>query len=120
MIQLYSNLISNSLKYRKPTEKPLIRISSSVAKTDKVSKRLALDKNKRYYHIAFSDNGIGFEKEHVERIFKIFQRLHGKTEFEGTGIGLAICLRIVQGHQGHISAEVGENGGAVFNILLPL
>ena len=120
MIQLFGNLMSNSLKYRKAGVKPVISIRGSVAKDEKVAKRMVLDRNKKYYHIEFSDNGIGFQKEYVDKIFKIFQRLHGKTEFEGTGIGLAICLRIIQNHQGHISAAVGENGGAVFNILLPV
>jgi hypothetical protein len=77
------------------------------------------DKHKKYYHIEFQDNGIGFHQDHAERIFRIFQRLHGKNEFEGTGIGLAICLKIVQNHQGSISAAVGENGGAVFHVILP-
>lgn len=119
MIQLFSNLLSNSLKYHKRGVKPVIKISASVAKNDKIAKRMALDRSKKYWHITFSDNGIGFDKDHVDRIFRIFQRLHGKTEFEGTGIGLAICRRIVQSHRGHISAVVGENGGAVFNIVLP-
>ncbi len=119
MTQLFGNLLSNSLKYHKDGVKPVIKIFASIAKLEKVAKRLVLDKHKTYYHIQFSDNGIGFDKDHVERIFRIFQRLHGKTEFEGTGIGLAICNRIVQNHKGHISAAVGENGGATFDILLP-
>lgn len=57
---------------------------------------MALDPDKKYWHIEFSDNGIGFEQEHVDRIFRVFQRLHGKTDFEGTGIGLALCRKIVQ------------------------
>jgi PAS domain S-box-containing protein len=119
MIQLFGNLMSNALKYRKSDVKPIIRISCSVAKPEKLTRRIALDRDKQHYHIEFSDNGIGFHKDHVDKIFKIFQRLHGKAEFEGTGIGLAIALKIIQKHQGHISAAVGENGGAVFNILLP-
>lgn len=119
MIQLFGNLMSNALKYRRPDVKPSIRILCSVAKEEKVARRMALDKSKKYYHIEFSDNGIGFHKDHIDKIFKIFQRLHGKAEFEGTGIGLAIALKIIQKHQGHISAGVGESGGAVFDILLP-
>lgn len=119
MNQLFSNLISNSLKYRKVNTSPVIKITAGIASEEKVKKRMALDPKKKYYHIEYSDNGIGFHEDQVERIFKIFQRLHGKTEFEGTGIGLAICLRIVHNHNGHISAAVGQNGGAVFNILLP-
>ncbi|MEI9921313.1 MAG: PAS domain-containing protein [Bacteroidota bacterium] len=119
MIQLFGNLMSNALKYRTPGINPSIKISVSAAKQEKVAKRMALDPNKKYWHIEFSDNGIGFNEEHADKIFRIFQRLHGKTEYEGTGVGLAICLKIVHNHQGHISAAVGENGGAVFNILLP-
>jgi PAS domain S-box-containing protein len=119
IIQLFSNLLSNSLKFRRQGVKPVIKISASVAEKEKVAKRFVLDNSREYYHIEFSDNGIGFSEDHVDRIFRIFQRLHRKTEFEGTGIGLAICRRIVQNHHGHISAAVGDNGGAVFNILLP-
>lgn len=119
MTQLFSNLLSNSLKYKKEHVKPIIKISTSIATAEKVAKRMVLDGRKKYYHIQFSDNGIGFHEEYVDRIFKIFQRLHGKNEFEGTGIGLAICLKIVQNHQGHISATGRAGGGAVFNILLP-
>jgi hypothetical protein len=119
MIQLFNNLMSNSLKYRRPGVSPVIQISCSVAKEEKVAKRMALNPAKKYFHLEFRDNGIGFHEDYVDRIFKIFQRLHGKTEFEGTGIGLAIVLKIIQKHQGHISAMVGENGGAIFNILLP-
>lgn len=118
MIQLFDNLMSNSLKYTQPGVKPIIRITASIAKKEKLDKHPYLPLNRKYHHIAFSDNGIGFDQEHADRIFKIFQRLHGKAEFEGTGIGLSICRKIVQSHQGHISAAVGENGGAVFNILL--
>ena len=119
MTQLFNNLMSNALKYIRPGMPPCIQISAAIAKKEKVESHPQLSTNKKYYHITFSDNGIGFEQEHADRIFKIFQRLHGKAEFEGTGIGLSICRKIVQSHQGHISAAVGENGGAVFNILLP-
>lgn len=120
MTQLFSNLMSNALKYIKPGVPPVIKISAAIAKKEKIASHPQLDQNKKYYHIQFTDNGIGFDQEHADRIFKIFQRLHGKTEFEGTGIGLSICRKIVQTHQGHIAAAVGENGGAIFNIVLPL
>ncbi len=119
MNQLFNNLMSNALKFSIPTVHPIIKISSSIAKSDILSNHPQLDRNKKYHHIIFADNGIGFDQEHADKIFKIFQRLHAKTEFEGTGIGLSICRKIVHTHQGHISASIGENGGAVFNILLP-
>lgn len=120
MTQLFSNLMSNALKYVKPDVAPVIKISATIAKKEKIESHPQLDPTRKYYHIQFSDNGIGFDQEHADRIFKIFQRLHGKTEYEGTGIGLSICRKIVQTHEGHIAAAVGENGGAVFNIVLPI
>jgi PAS domain S-box-containing protein len=119
MSQLFGNLLSNSLKFTRPGIKPVIKISGSVAKKEMIAKHPILNADKKYHHIQFSDNGIGFDAEHVERIFRIFQRLHGMNEFEGTGIGLSICKKIVQSHDGHIAAAQGEDGGAVFNILLP-
>lgn len=119
MTQLFSNLLSNSLKYTKPGSMPVISITTAPAKKETVFMHPQLNQQKDYYHIRFSDNGIGFDQEHADRIFKIFQRLHAKTEFEGTGIGLSICRKIVNSHEGHISAAPGANGGAVFNILLP-
>jgi PAS domain S-box-containing protein len=119
MTQLFSNLMSNSLKYTKPGVSPVISISSSVATKEKVKRHPQLDAHKKYHHIQFSDNGIGFDQEHADRIFKIFQRLHAKADYEGTGIGLSICRKIVNTHLGHISAAVGAHGGAVFHILLP-
>lgn len=120
MIQLFSNLLSNSLKYSRSDVRPEIHITLASAKKEKVESHPQLNQHKAYYHIRFSDNGIGFSPEHADRIFKIFQRLHGKTDYEGTGIGLSICRKILHTHQGHIAAAVGENGGAVFNILLPV
>ena len=119
MIQLFSNLMSNALKYRRHGISPVIKISCSIVTDEMLPKGVVLDKNQRYYHIVFGDNGIGFDEDHVDKIFKIFQRLHGRNEFEGTGVGLAIYRRIVQNHHGHISAAVGASRGAVFNILLP-
>ncbi|MES2514396.1 MAG: PAS domain-containing protein [Bacteroidota bacterium] len=119
MIQLFSNLMSNSLKYIRPEIRPVIKITLATASAQEVLSHPQLDQLKKYHHIQFSDNGIGFDQEHADRIFKIFQRLHAKTEFEGTGIGLSICRKIVNTHEGHIAAAVGDNGGAVFHILLP-
>ena len=80
---------------------------------------MGLDVQGDYYSIRFSDNGIGFKKEHAVQIFNIFQRLHRKAEFEGTGIGLAMCKKIVLNHQGDIHAAASSENGAVFQVILP-
>jgi signal transduction histidine kinase len=120
MLQLFSNLMSNALKFTKENVKPVIRIVGSIAPDKKVATHPQLPSDKKYYLIEFSDNGTGFDQEYADRIFKIFQRLHDKNDYEGTGIGLSICRKIVQSHDGHISATSMGNGGAKFNILLPV
>lgn len=119
LVQLFSNLLSNSLKFARADIAPHIVISSTIAKKSKVEKHPQLGGSKEYYHIQFKDNGIGFDQDYADKIFKIFQRLHNKMDYEGTGIGLSICRKIVQTHKGHISANSSDNGGAVFNILFP-
>lgn len=119
MQQLFQNLISNALKFVKPNQIPKIWIEAEEAHKKELSK-LGLDyKNKSYYKIKVKDNGIGFDPEYAERIFVIFQRLHGRSEFEGTGLGLAICRKIVENHQGLIYAESIPNNGATFVMFLP-
>ncbi len=117
--QLFYNLISNSLKFSNP-QKPLhIDINSEHAKGDKF-KNESLEGNAEYCHITVADNGIGFEPQYSEKIFELFQHLHGKNEYQGTGIGLAIVKRIVENHNGIIAAK-GELGkGATFDIYLPV
>ncbi len=116
--QLFQYLLSNSLKFVKPDEQPVITIKHSfVMAQDKLHYQLA-DANK-YHKLEFSDNGIGFENEFAGKIFAIFQRLHGRSEYEGSGIGLSICKKIVEHHGGVIYAS-GESGvGATFTIILP-
>lgn len=119
MQQLFSNLLSNSLKYSKENNTPIIDINCTEisAKSEAVLKDKSL---KRYYKINFTDNGIGFEQEYAEKIFLLFNRLHGKTEYQGTGVGLAICKKIVENHKGYIFA-IGKPGqGATFTIFLPV
>jgi light-regulated signal transduction histidine kinase (bacteriophytochrome) len=79
-----------------------------------------LDPNLKYHKITVRDNGIGFENEYSERIFEVFQRLHTRNEYEGTGIGLAICKKIVENHQGIITAASQSQKGATFTIYLPV
>jgi PAS domain S-box-containing protein len=119
MAQLFGNLISNALKFKREGVAPVISIQVEKMTDKEVKKLPQLDFNKSFYHIIFSDNGIGFNDEYAEQIFNIFQRLHGKTQFAGTGIGLAICKKVVQNHQGDIYATGKEGQGAVFHIVLP-
>ncbi|MBA4853004.1 ATP-binding protein [Emticicia sp. BO119] len=114
--QLFSNLISNSLKFS--TEKPRINISSKIEKGKQVN-NLA-NPEQSFVHLIFEDNGIGFPEEFKEKIFNLFQRLHGKSEYSGTGIGLSIVKKIVEQHKGYISAESKTGEGAIFNIWLPV
>jgi PAS domain S-box-containing protein len=118
MNQLFSNLISNSLKYC--TETPVIKIKSRLINSFDIADYKNEDAVRQFVEIKFTDNGIGFEKQYSEQIFKLFQRLHGKTEFSGTGIGLSICKKIVDQHEGYISAESVPGEGATFTVQLPL
>ncbi len=115
--QLFSNIINNSLKYTKNT--PVITITCDRLTTAEVNSYHKLDKNLPYYRIQFIDNGIGFEPQYSEQIFAIFQRLHGKQSYSGTGIGLALCKKIVENHHGIIYAEGQLNEGATFTIIMP-
>jgi len=116
--QLFINLIGNSLKYSQPDVHPEITIE-----TEKVLSKDypdLLDQNiKKFYKISFSDNGMGFDPQFKETIFILFQRLHSKTDYPGTGIGLAICKKIVENHKGHITAESNIGKGSVFTVFLP-
>jgi PAS domain S-box-containing protein len=116
--QLISNILSNSLKFSKPGTVPHIIIKADVVEGKKIQS-MGADPGKKYHHISVSDNGIGFQPEYKARIFEIFQRLHSKDQYMGTGIGLAICKKIVENHNGFISADGEENAGAVFHIYLP-
>lgn len=117
MSQLFNNLISNSLKYNRPDVQPEINISATFLHKGE-DKRM--DKETDYYKIEFKDNGIGFNQEYAGKIFDIFQRLHPKSEYSGTGIGLSICKKIVMNHHGHIEVMASEDTGTVFTILLPV
>lgn len=116
--QLFTNLVQNSIKFRKMNEESVITISTFFATKEEV-KKYKLKMHKQYLKIEFEDNGIGFEETYNEKIFNVFQRLNAKTEYKGSGIGLSICRKIVDNHQGHIFAEGRLNEGAKFVILLP-
>jgi PAS domain S-box-containing protein len=117
--QLMQNLLGNALKFSRPNVAPVIVIKSVIVPGSQVNVPLAYPKN-NYCHLAFSDNGIGFDPQYKSKIFEVFQRLHGRNEYEGTGIGLAIVKKIVENHNGFIDV-VGELGkGTTFNIYIPI
>lgn len=116
--QLMKNLVSNAIKFSKPDVPPHIIIRGKVAKGSELEPKELADEQE-YCHIVVSDNGIGFEPGYSERIFEVFKRLYGKDEYPGTGIGLAIAKKIVDNHDGIITAAGEPNAGATFNIYLP-
>jgi PAS domain S-box-containing protein len=118
MNQLFTNLVGNALKFTKPNEAPRLHVGCTMLSQQAVLD-LGLEENRCYYDLAFKDNGIGFSEQYAEQIFVIFQRLHGRHLYGGTGIGLALCRRIVNNHQGVIYAASKENEGAVFHVVLP-
>lgn len=118
MVQVFSNLISNAIKFAKHGVPPEITISSTVASANQIQ-HLKLNHNKKYYAISVSDNGIGLPKGVEGKIFEVFQRLHGRHEYEGTGIGLAIVKKIISNHRGSIKTESVEGEGSTFTIFLP-
>ncbi|TDE01699.1 sensor histidine kinase [Flavobacterium sandaracinum] len=115
--QLFINLISNSLKYSKENSSPIIKINCEMI--DAHEAKILPDNNIKYYKITFKDNGIGFEQEYATKIFILFNRLHNKNEYQGTGIGLAICQKIVENHKGFIEAKGEINIGSTFTVYFP-
>jgi len=120
MRPLFSNLINNALKYSKKDTEPVIDIyAEQETGAEKVEGLNGL-RSKKFWRIFVEDNGIGFDQKYAEQIFDMFVRLHGNSEYEGTGIGLALCKQIVEKHHGFISALSKENNGATFIISLPV
>ncbi len=117
---VFQNLISNALKFSKPDEDPKIEINCSLAEMKDVQKHSQLDMNTNYHKITIQDNGIGFEKDYSEKIFAIFQRLHGREAFDGTGIGLSISKKIIEKFEGVIYASSEPGKGSIFTLLLPI
>jgi light-regulated signal transduction histidine kinase (bacteriophytochrome) len=113
--QVFQNLISNALKYRHPDRPTVVHITAAIRPV--ASGRSAVS---QALEISMSDNGIGFEERHRERIFEPFQRLHSMDDYEGSGIGLAICRKIINRHGGAITAAGHPGEGAVFTFTLPL
>lgn len=119
MRQLFQNLLSNSLKFTRADATPIIKVTHRYITFDTVL-HPGLRPANSYLEIQITDNGIGFEKEFQEKIFAVFQRLHHRHQYEGTGIGLAICRKILKNYGGTIVAEGQPNGGATFTLTLPL
>jgi len=123
--QVISNLTTNALKFSRPGVPPRITIKSTIAEGDKLQNENAdlsggsLSPNKNYCHLSFTDNGIGFDPQYKDKIFEVFQRLHDETNYSGTGIGLAIVKKIVEYHNGVITATAEVNKGARFDIYIP-
>jgi hypothetical protein len=117
--QLFNNIMGNSLKYAKSDEDLKITIATKIVSGQDVPYHVIENTNK-YYKISISDNGIGFDQQYANSIFTIFHRLHDNKVYSGTGIGLAICKKIVENHKGCITAEGTIGEGATFNIFLPV
>ncbi len=119
MEQLFSNLINNSLKYGKGDGVQIHVGCKTTAAANMPITSLEL-KYKNYYELSFCDNGIGFNQSDAEKIFKIFSRLHERSAYSGTGIGLSVCKKVVNNHEGFIMAKSNESEGAVFYVYLPV
>ena len=107
MRQLIQNLLSNALKYRRKEVPPVVQLSCTLTGGNDCT-------------ITVTDNGIGFNEQYAEKIFRMFERLHGRAEYEGAGIGLAICRKIVERHGGTIAASSIAGQGATFTVTLPV
>ena len=116
--QLFQNLVSNSLKFVRPNVHPVVKVKHRYLGESAVA-HYNLRPASRYLELEITDNGIGFEEEFQEKIFAVFQRLHHKHEYEGTGIGLAICRKIVTSYGGFITASGRPGEGATFTIVIP-
>ncbi len=116
--QVFTNLISNSLKFTKKDLTPVIQIAASNL-TDEQKKFYNLNLNAQYVNIFYLDNGIGFEQQYADKIFELFQRLHDRNSYPGSGIGLAICKKIINNHHGQMYAFSEPDKGVTFQIILP-
>ena len=119
MRQLLQNLISNALKFHRQEEEPIVKVYSELLQEwkEEGSGRIA---DHRAYQIFVEDNGIGFDEKHLELVLAPFQRLHGRDAYEGTGMGMAICRKVVERHNGNITAKSTPGQGATFIVTLPI
>lgn len=118
--QLFYNLLNNALKFSRVSVPPVITVDARLISLQEARAYFTNpDRLSDYYHLTFADNGIGFEQQYAEQIFEVFKRLHGREEYPGSGIGLALCRRIVANQQGHIFATSVPDVGTAFHIILP-
>lgn len=119
--QLFQNLLSNALKFVQPERVPQIHIQYVRRSVNELPAEVRPTTNVSFYHqISVGDQGVGFDTKYLDRIFQVFQRLHGKNQFDGTGVGLAICQRVVENHGGAITASSQPGEGATFCVYLPV
>lgn len=119
--RLFQNLISNAIKFHKAGHRPEVYVSGRIMRYADILNEYKITVGPgEWACFVIKDNGIGFDEKHAEKIFNIFHRLHGRNEYEGTGIGLSICRKIVSNHQGYIIARSEENMGSEFIIVLPV
>ena len=119
MTQLFHNLLSNAIKFRKKTVEPVIHIGAEKISGRHRAPNPLLTNRGGYYKISISDNGIGFDPKYADDIFIVFRRLHSYHEFEGSGVGLSICKKIIERHNGFITAQSSPGQGSTFTIGLP-
>jgi two-component system CheB/CheR fusion protein len=120
MNQLFSNLLTNALKFNEASSKPVIHISFKILSANELKEFPSKRAEVSYIEIKIEDNGIGFEPEFADQIFQLFERLHSADEFEGTGLGLALCKKIVENHNGEIYGVSIEGAGAAFYVIIPV
>jgi two-component system, LuxR family, sensor kinase FixL len=127
MRQLLQNLIGNALKFQPLNNIPVVKIDAQMVTRDQISEEAVFPKppptarpDDKFCVLTVQDNGIGFEEQYLDKIFAVFQRLHGRVEYEGTGVGLAVCRRITDRHGGLITAQSKPGEGAIFIVILPL
>lgn len=119
LTQLLQNLISNAIKFHRTGEVPLVYISSERVTREELPMMLEPHTDRTYVCVKIRDEGIGFEEKYLDRIFQMFQRLHDKQNFSGTGVGLALCKKVVDKHQGYITAQSSPEKGTLFLVYLP-
>ena len=118
--QLFQNLIGNALKFHQKDVPPVVKVHAENLNGNGTGPAADSNENGKYCRIRVEDNGIGFDEKYLALIFTVFQRLHGRSEYEGTGVGLAICRKIAERHGGSITAKSTLGEGASFLITLPL
>ncbi len=118
--RLFQNLLSNAIKFRQPGQSPVVTVTTRLIQGRQIVAPQPVNARGHYQEIAMTDNGVGFDEKYADRIFVIFQRLHTRTHYAGTGIGLAICQKIVDNHNGYIRAESKPGEGATFRVYLPV